>query len=169
MMVMMTSNAPTPFNGPVELGLRCLAILNEAFPASYSLQRLVILDYLAIHTDDLPNGPPGLHPQTPHRSSELLVRRGPLQEGLMLFQSRGLIERQFSRSGVSFAATEHSAAFLAALSAPYVAELGERIQWLISNLGHLPDESLESLVKENLGQWGAEFEFESVLWTEEEA
>ncbi len=164
-----TPDITSPFNSPVELGLRSLVILNESFPFAYSIQRLVILDYLAIHSDDLPNGPSGLHPKTPHRSSELLVRRGPLQQGLMLFQSRGLVERRFADTGVSYSATEYSSSFLDALSAPYVVDLKERAQWLVSDLHDTTDEALETLVRDNLGRWGAEFEFESVLWSEDES
>ncbi len=79
-----------PFNGPIEIGLRAVVVLCEAYLQAMSLQRLVIFDYLMVHSDDLPNGPPGLHPKTPRRSGELLVRRQVLQDGLLLFQSRGL-------------------------------------------------------------------------------
>ena len=65
-----------PFNGPVEIGLRALAVLNDAYPVVYSLQRLVVFDYLIVHSDDVLGGPSGLHPQTPRRGGELLVRRG---------------------------------------------------------------------------------------------
>ena len=34
-----------PFNGPIEIGLRALTLLSEAFPFAYSLQRLVVSDY----------------------------------------------------------------------------------------------------------------------------
>ena len=101
-----------PFYGPVEIGLRALAVLNDAYPDAYSLQRLVVFDYLIVHSDDVPDGPSGLHPKTPHRGGELLVRRGTLQEGLLLYQSRGLVERRYENSGVFFAATDRSAAFL---------------------------------------------------------
>ena len=156
-----------PFNGPVEIGLRALTILSDAFPENYSLQRLVILDYLVVHSDDVPDGPTGLPPQTPHRSGELLVRRGTLQEGLLLYASRGLIERRFDDMGVFFAATERSAGFLDALDAEYVLGLRERAAWLVSNFGVLSDAQLERMVSEHLGQWGAEFAMESVLWAEE--
>jgi hypothetical protein len=52
-----------PFNSAVEIGLRSLCLLTAAFPAAYSLQRLVVFDYLLVHSDDMPGGPPGLHPQ----------------------------------------------------------------------------------------------------------
>jgi hypothetical protein len=156
-----------PFNGAVEIGLRILAVLNEVAPVAYSLQRLVIYDYLVVHSDDMPNGPLGLHPQTPHRSGELLVRRNALQEGLLLYQSRGLIERRYEKAGVFFAATERSASFLDALNTDYVSGLRERAAWLVSSFSQLPDVELEQTVRAHLGEWGAEFVMESVLWSEE--
>ena len=152
-----------PFNGPIEIGLRALVILTEAFPSAYSLQRLVISDYLVVHSDDA-DGPQGLHPQTPRRSGELLVRRESLQRGLLLFQSRGLIERRYEPDGIMFAATEASAAFVDVLESQYVSELRSRAKWLVSRFQAMTDKELDDFVEKRLGIWGAEFEFESVLW-----
>lgn len=151
-----------PFNGPIEIGLRTLVILTEAFPAAYSLQRLVFSDYLLVHSDDA-DGPQGLHPQTPRRSGELLVRRESLQRGLLLYQSRGLIERRYEPDGIIFAATEASMTFIDVLESQYVSELRSRAEWLISRFHAMTDKQLDDFVKERLGSWGAEFEFESVL------
>ena len=152
-----------PFNGPIEIGLRGLVILTEAFPTAYSLQRLVIADYLVVHSDDA-DGPKGLHPQTPRRSGELLVRRDSMQRGLLLYQSRGLIERRYEPDGIMYAATEASATFIDVLESHYVSELRLRSKWFISRFQELPDNELDEYAKNRLGKWGAEFEFESVLW-----
>lgn len=152
-----------PFNGPIEIGLRALVILTEAFPAAYSLQRLVISDYLVVHSDDA-DGPRGLHPQTPRRSGELLVRRESLQHGLLLYQSKGLIERLYEPDGIMFAATEASAAFIDVLKSQYVSDLRSRAEWFNSRFQGMADKELNDFVKKRLGDWGAEFEFESVLW-----
>jgi len=157
----------TPFNSPVEIGLRAVATLNDVFPSEYSLQRLVIFDYLVIHSDDIAGGPIGIHPKTPHRSGELLVRRDTLQKGLLLFMSRGLIECKYRETGVRYVATEHTSAFLDVLEADYVADLRERVAWLVESFGEMTDAKLECLVHEHLGEWGAEFEMESVLWMED--
>lgn len=156
-----------PFNGPIEIGLRAIAILCEAYPQSMSLQRLVILDYLMVHSDDLPDGPPGLHPKTPHRGGELLVRRQVLQDGLALYRSRGLAAQLYTIKGVQFSATESSAAFLDVLSSAYARELRQKATWLQSNLGDMTDSLLESLAKKHMDNWGAEFAMESVLWSED--
>jgi hypothetical protein len=156
----------TPFNGPVEIGLRALAILKEAYPSIYSLQRLVVFDYLIVHSDDIPGGPSGLHPQTPHRGCELLIRRGVLQEGMLLYQSRGLVEIHYEEKGIFYAATERTATFLDVFNVEYVAGLCERAAWLVGTFGQMPDAKLEELVRKHIGVWGAEFAMESVLWEE---
>lgn len=155
------------FNSPIEVGLRALVLLTDVFPESCTLDRLVILDYFVIHSDDLPEGPRGLHPQTPHRSGEILVRRNVLQSGLMLYHSRGLIEIEYHASGVRYAATESSASFLDAIDAEYVSELRDRSAWLYATFKDKPDSALQSVVKNNIGNWGAEFEMESVLYLED--
>lgn len=164
---MSVERAIMPFNGPVETGLRCLAILNEAFPANFSLQKLVVFDYLAVHSDDA-GGPTGLHPQTPSRSGELLVRRTALRDGLMLYESRGLVHRRFEHRGVYFAATDRSGGFLDALDAMYVGELRQRAAWVVASFGDFGDDQLLEFVNEHIGIWGAEFEWSSLLWAEED-
>lgn len=161
------AKALPPFNGPIEIGLRALTLLSEAFPSAYSLQRMVVSDYLLVHSDDLPGGPPGLHPKTPHRGGELLVRRAVLEQGLMLYESRGLVERHYAREGVLFAATERTATFLDALSTDYAAKLRERAAWMVSLFGETSDQELLKVANSQVGEWGAEFAMESVLKVED--
>lgn len=156
-----------PFNGPLEIGLRMTTILNEAYPKAYSLERLVILDYLVVHSDDIDGGPKGLHPKTPHRGGELLVRRDAIWKGLYLYMSRNLIERRFQDKGIHYAATEHTGAFLDTLNAEYSSALRERSTWLVNHFGPMTDSEIEDLKHSHLDEWGAEFENESVLWLEE--
>jgi len=157
----------TPFNGSVEIGLRALCVLTNAFPIGYALQRLVVFDYLLVHSDDIEGGPEGLHPQTPHRGGEILVRRGVLQTGLRLYESRGLVEREYKNGGIFFAATDKSADFLDTLSSAYLKELRLRADWVVDRFGPLADAELETMVHARIGAWGAEFTMESVLWTDE--
>jgi hypothetical protein len=167
----MTTDTPSqfvsPFNGPVEIGLRALCVLTTAFPTAYALQRLVVFDYFLVHSDDIEGGPEGLHPQTPHRGGEILVRRGVLQEGLTLYESRGLVERAYKDGGIFFAATDRSADFLDTLSTEYLKRLRERADWVVDSFGLLEDAELDAMVRDRIGTWGAEFSMESVLWTEE--
>jgi hypothetical protein len=157
-----------PFNGSVEIGLRALCVLTAAFPIPHSVQRLTVLDYLVVHSDDVPDGPAGLHPKTPYRGGEILARRGVLQEGLLLYQSRGLVERRFADDGVFYVATDRSAGFLDSMDASYVEDLRDRAAWVLDDLGVLNDAALGAFVSESIGEWGAEFTMQSVLRGEDE-
>ena len=157
-----------PFNGSIELGLRALCVLTAAYPTTFSLQHLIVFDYLIVHSDDMPGGPVGLHPKTPHRGGEILVRRGVLQTGLALYEHRGLIERVYRDGGIFFSATDSSAGFLDSLSSEYVAGLRECADWLFNNYVQLEEDALNALVRQHIGNWGAEFTMESALREEEE-
>jgi len=167
----MTTETPSqfvsPFNGPIEIGLRALCVLTTAFPTAYALQRLVVFDYFLVHSDDIEGGPEGLHPQTPHRGGEIHVRRGVIQDALTLYESRGLIERLYKDGGIFFAATDKSADFLDTLSTEYLTDLRDRADWVVDSFGALDDAGLSAMVRERVGTWGAEFAMESVLWIEE--
>jgi hypothetical protein len=155
--------AAEPFNSAVEVGLRALAVLVASHPVAYGLQRLTVLDYLVVHSDDIPEGPPGLHPQTPYRAGELLLRRGVLEEGLLLYQSRGLVERRFEPAGVYYEATDTAAAFLDALTGSYLETLRDRAAWVTEHFASTADEGLFDLVDGWIGEWGAEFTQRSIL------
>jgi hypothetical protein len=153
----------SPFNSPVEVGLRAVALLTASYPDAYGLQRLTVLDYLVVHSDDVPDGPVGLHPKTPYRAGELLLRRGVLEEGLLLYQSRGLVERRFEHDGVFYAATDASASFLDVFAGGYVEALRDRAAWVSERFASVVDDQLFELVDGWIGEWGAEFTARSVL------
>ena len=71
------------FNSPLEAGIRSVGLLVASYPKCFDIQQLVVFDYLVVHTGDI-NGPESLHPQIPLRSTELLVRRKLVENGLLL-------------------------------------------------------------------------------------
>jgi hypothetical protein len=142
--------------------MRSLAVLLQAYPASLDVSRLLYFDYLVVHSGDVPNGPDSLHPATPYRSGELLVRRELVEQGLELLASRGLIERSFDAGGISYRAAEPAAAFYLSLDAPYFERLSESAAWVVNSFASYSDGSLAQFMQQNLGRWGAEFEWASV-------
>jgi hypothetical protein len=86
---------------------------------------------------------------------------------LMLYQSRGLLERHYTEAGVMFAATDRTAGFLDALSSDYASQLRERAAWLASLLWDVSDSELLKIANSQVGEWGAEFAMESVLKVED--
>lgn len=133
-----------------------------AYPNRLDLSRLLYFDYLIVHSGDVPNGPESLHPATPHRSGELLVRRGLVEQGLDLLASRGLVERSFESAGITYRASENAAAFLFTLDAPYTGRMREIARWVVDTFTPYSDDDLRAFMQSNLDRWGAEFEWESV-------
>jgi hypothetical protein len=155
-------NRTHPFNSSIECGLRSLVILEHAFPLKYDLQRIVFYDYLLVHSGDA-GGPISIHPATPHRSGEVLVKRNMLEQGLLLMMSRNLILRQYDSTGIVYLASDVATPFLDNLRSPYVSLLKERANWVINVFNHYDDKKLEQYFYDNLNRWGGEFEKEALL------
>ncbi|KGP77758.1 ABC-three component system middle component 2 [Paenibacillus sp. 1A_MP2] len=152
------------FNSPLEIGLRALIILSVNQPAYLDLQRLVYYDYLVLHTRDIgdPNSPDSIHPATPHRSGEIVVRRKAMQDGLDLMYSRTLLEIVFGGNGVSYIATELSNAFLDLFESEYYKLLRNNAFWVSQFFSEYSDEELKGYIDNKLGSWGGEFMYEAL-------
>lgn len=154
----MTGRRPTPFNSALEVGLRALIILVEAYPAALDLQRLVQFDYIALHSEDA-GGPRSLHPPLPLRSGELTVRRRLVEGGLLLMISRGLIARIPSETdGIVYQATDAAGPFVSNLHARYTRDLRASVRWTIASFGDVSGENLRALTSSFYRQWSSEFE-----------
>lgn len=149
------------FSTPLEVGLRALFVLVHQ-PAPVDLQELTVYDYLLLHSADA-DGPPSLHPATPHRSGELLVRRKVLREGLELMIARGLIEVHLGDEGIAYSALPVTRAFLDYLDNEYASGLRSRADWIATQFSGWSKSQLQDYVREHLDEWGGEFASESVV------
>jgi hypothetical protein len=155
----MTQHArhPMTFNGPLEAGIRAVALLGAAYPGRYDLQRLVAFDYLLVHTGDI-SGPESLHPPAPLHSAELLVRRKLVEEGLMLMMTRDLVVRAITGEGIKYEAGENAATFLDSITSPYLVSLKERASWLVASLGGHTDQEFRAVMRRFFDDWVEEFQ-----------
>jgi hypothetical protein len=147
----------------MESGLRSLTILVAGYPNYYDLERLVIYDYLLVHSGDIENGPKSMHPNTPHRSGEILIKRPIIENGLKNMIAKGLIEASYSESGITYSATEVSSPFLDSLQANYTQKMIKISDWVVEAFGEYDIEDLNALVNDNLNVWGSEFINESIV------
>lgn len=160
------NHLPSPFNSHIEVGLRLLTLLTAAYPKRYSIQQLAVYDYMVVHSDDLPDGPVGLHPKTPQRNGEYLIRRSDYGTTLKLFMSRNLIEECYENDGLLYSATEYSAAFLDTLKASYNTRLKECANWVVDRYGEFSEQALNELMLLNLNNWGGESNLHSEILQE---
>ncbi|MGB5818767.1 MAG: ABC-three component system middle component 2 [Saonia sp.] len=135
-----------PFNNNVETGLRILCILNESYPRSIDLQKLVYLDYMTVHSADIDKSVESLHTAVPYRNGELLVRSSIIQKGINLFISKGLIDRVFNKTGIEYLASEYSTPYLEMLEEEYLLNLINRANWVAANFSDLPKKLLKEIL-----------------------
>lgn len=152
-----------PFNSPLECGLRALVMLAAAEPAACDLQRLIFYDYLLVHSGDVSDGPESIHPPTPLRSGEALVRRHWIERGLLLMISRELVVRNFTERGIMYQSSPLTISFLRYMEQPYTRKLRDRAQWVIERFGEYSDQQLLDFFKGNLDRWGGEFIHEELF------
>jgi hypothetical protein len=148
---------PRIFNSPFETGLRSVVILTACYPDALGLNRLVIYDHLVVHTEDV-DGPASMHPKDRSRAAEILVRRGLVESGLALMQTRGLVARAMTPAGFRYGAGEEAGSFIDMLSSIYVNALKERAGWLIDNIHPMSDDDLSRLVQSRMDEWEPEFQ-----------
>ena len=86
------------------------------------------------------------------------MRRGLIERGLLLFISRGLIERNASGHGISYAAAEAAGPFLECLGSAYSRTLCERASWAVRKFGALDDDELKSYFDARFERWTREFQ-----------
>ncbi|MEH6955105.1 ABC-three component system middle component 2 [Neobacillus drentensis] len=153
------------FNSPFEVGLRTLIILAVASPNSLDLQRLIYYDYLVIHTNDVgvEDSPPSLHPDTPHRSGEIIVRRKAMQEGLEIMYSKSLLNIIFDEKGISYSASELSQPFLDLMESYYCKRLKNNASWVTKHFSEYSEEELKNFIERNIANWGGEFMYEAFI------
>ena len=154
---MKTSKPIAAFNSPFELGVRMVYLLNSLQPAGADLQKLVLLDYAIVYSDDL-GGPPSLHTPVPYRGSEYLSRRDLIAQGLYLMSTRGLVAVAMDETGVTYFAGDSARTMVGGLTSPYLRELEGRCRWAAATFTTLSSRILTERFAQQGHLWGAEFE-----------
>lgn len=147
----------TPLNSPLEIAVRVLTVLVEAFPARLDINRLVLLDHGLLHSADL-GGPESLHPPVPIRTGELGIKRERIKKGLEVLLRAGLVEMEARLDGIQFWAADRAAGFVSLLETDYARALAARSKWVVAEFGSLDDSDLRQAMSSAAGHWSEEFE-----------
>jgi len=153
----MTDRKPLTFNGPLEAGIRAVAVLGSVYPNSFDIQRLTAYDYLLVRTSVL-DGPEDLHPTALIQTPATEVRRKIVQDALHMMMTRDLIERDVGENGISYRAGEAAAMFLESLTTPYIRALKERADWLTDRLSGYDELAFDAMMREFFDRWIVEFQ-----------
>lgn len=153
----MSRKHPELFNTPFELGLRMVYLLFALRPGGADLQKLVLLDYAIIYSQDV-GGPASLHTPVPYRNAELFSRRERIEQGLYLMSTRGLVDVVLDDRGMTYIAGQSSFTMVGSLSSKYWRDLQVRCAWVAERFGQASSNELLNLFSESGHLWGAELE-----------
>lgn len=153
----MSKNMISLYNSPFELGLRMVYLLSSLRPHGADLQKLVLLDYAIVYSEDL-DGPISLHTPVPYRGGELLSRRELIEQGLYLMSTRGLIDVEMNDLGITYHAGPAAMTMVKSLTSKYFLELENRCQWVATKYGTSASPDLTITFSEQGHLWGAELE-----------
>jgi hypothetical protein len=145
------------FNTPFELGLRMVYLLFALRPGGADLQKLVLLDYAIVYSQDV-GGPASLHTPVPYRNAELFSRRERIEQGLYLMSTRGLVDVVVDDRGMTYIAGASSFTMVGSLSSKYWRDLQKRCVWAAERFGKASSAELLNLFAESGHLWGAELE-----------
>lgn len=139
-----------PLNSPLEVGVRVLVLLSQAFPESLDVATLVWLDHAMLHSGEL-GGPPSLHPDLPAGPGELGMKRRLVEEGMTVLMRAGLASVVATANGLEYRASEEGPGFVGVLEAPYVRRLTERAEWIMT--AHAPDLDVREATQRITERW----------------
>lgn len=146
------------FNSALETGMRTVCILVVNLSNKFDIQQLLALDHIVVHSGDIENAPPSLHPNTLQRSGELLVRRPLIENGLILMESKRLVEKVITADGFYYCATELASVFIESLTNKYIEELNQRAQWVVTMYHDYGDKLFSEIFNSAFGRWRNEFQ-----------
>lgn len=146
-----------PFNSPVEVAVRVLAVLVESYPRALDLGQLVMLDHLVLNTADV-NGPESLHPPLPTRIGQLTTKRASIGGGIQVLLGAKLAQAYATADGLTYLAGEPSLHFLNLLESAYASQLTDRAHWVVGEFGDLSQEELSAQFRTVFDSWVEEFD-----------
>jgi hypothetical protein len=146
------------YHTSLESGIRCLSILESVHPAGLDINQLVALDHIVVHSSDFDAlGPLSLHPASPYRRAEPVIRREVVQSGLRLITGRGLAIQLHTQNGFLYIASEEASPFLSSLTSNYWKNLLNRTHWAGSKFKNMPWEELSDIMTSRVDNWVREF------------
>ncbi len=150
------------FNSPLETGIRSVCVLAADDSMQYDLQQLLAFDHLIVHTGDIIDAPSSLHPNVHQRNGELLIRRSLVERGLLLMESKKLVEKNISTNGFYYSATELAVIFIESLTNNYVSELYKRSQWAVEKYKDFGDHFFVEIFNTAFDRWSKEFQIAEI-------
>lgn len=134
------------FNSPFEMMLRVILLLSQDKDKYYSLDRIVMLDFVSCYAVDFQLPYSNLHGDNNYKFGEIANRRQLVQEAIKNLVTRGLVEVKVEK-GYSFCISKLGLAYANKLESSYANEYRAISESAIKKYRKESDENILSLVR----------------------
>lgn len=134
------------FNSPFEMMLRVLLLLSQDKENYYSVDRIVLLDFISCYAADFQLPYSNLHGTNNYKFGEIASRRQLVQEAVKLLVTRGLIDVKVEK-GYWFSISDLGFNYANKLESSYATEYREIFRSAIKKYRKESDENILNLVR----------------------
>lgn len=150
------------YNTPIEIGVRLLMIIVKN-KIEIDFDKLLILDYLSLHSNVINNEFKSLHPDNPFHGLEVYSKMNISKSAINLLVSKGLIDVKFTSKGIVYSSNSISEYFLSFFECDYYKELEESIEKIIDNFNSYNSDELQEYIFKNIDKWNGNSRSLSVI------
>lgn len=143
-------------NNSIEISLRILVLFNE-LEKSIDLQRVIYYDYALLHSADFDKNQKSLHPPSPFRKEELVVKNNSIKEALSILCQKQLINIEYNNEGIFYKKNDLTPLLIQHLKSDYVAQLRCKSKWINATFNNYEDQELLKYFDDTIGKWNSEF------------
>ena len=145
------------YNSGLELWLRALFILNS-FNVPLDLDKLTILDYFVVNTNDIDNTFDSLHSQLDRRVTQYYSKKNIVRKWLNIVISKWLVISLVHKDNwIVYKTSDFVWDFLDYFDDEYSVELGKRLLHIKKFVSENGYDSLEKMIHNWKNQWWVEF------------
>ena len=134
------------FNSPFEMMLRVVLLLSQDNKNYYSVDRIVLLDFVSCYAADFQLPYSNLHGTNNYKFGELANRRQLVREAIRILVTRGLVEVKVEK-GYSFCISKLGLAYANKLESSYATEYRAIAESAKKKYRKESDENILSLVR----------------------
>lgn len=145
-------------NSSLEVSLRILILLRNFNDEQLDVDDILLLDYYVLHLNDFDTKLESIHPSIPNRENEIFVRRESIQQGILLLESRDLIDTNYTPTGITYSANSFTLLFTDYLESPYAIKLKKNLEASIDRNKREIILKIKETLFNNINLWSSDYE-----------
>ncbi|EKP7339243.1 hypothetical protein P3888_001620 [Listeria monocytogenes] len=145
-------------NSSLEVSLRILILLRNFSDEQLDIDDILLLDYYILHLNDFDIKLNSIHPSMPNRENEIFVRRESIQQGILLLESRDLIDTNFTPQGITYSSNKFTLLFTDYLESSYASRLKRNIETSIDKNKREIISKVKETLFNNINLWSTNYD-----------